>query len=365
MRYCFVAVVLGAAFVASPSVADIRVTTEPAEPFIEMTRLGQALNFDVLISNDERAPVELVEFELTARDERGNIITRRRVGQNGNTIEVIPSREIPAEGRLLVFNPLVQWPADVELRNVELTLTVSADNEDSERLIKHRIRPRAYLGKQSLRLPLDGAVFVHAGHDFMAHHRRFPLHSAMTDALNIRHNVTRYAYDFAVVDARGEMYRGEGKQLADWFGYGAPVLAPAAGTIVEIHDGQPDNEIGKPPRLDRDALMSNPKLLFGNFVLIDHGDGELGLLAHLKPGSISVKAGQRVGRGQAIAAVGMSGDAAIVHLHFQMQAGPGFAEGIPSRFADFARKTGDGWTQVKTGPIEGGEIVQSGSTKTE
>src|SRR3712207_2602114 len=115
MRYCFVAVVLGIAFVAAPTVADIRVTTEPAQPFIETTRLGQALNFDVLISNDDRAPIELLELELSARDERGNVIMRRRVGQNGNTIEVIPSREIPAEGRLLVFNPLVQWPADVDL----------------------------------------------------------------------------------------------------------------------------------------------------------------------------------------------------------------------------------------------------------
>jgi murein DD-endopeptidase MepM/ murein hydrolase activator NlpD len=359
MHRALPSVVLLALFSFPATALDVAVTTEPAVPLIETTRAGQALNFDVLIGNSTREPLELLEFELSVRDPRGALVMRRRVGQNGNTIEVIPSREISAGAQLLVFNPLVHWPADVSVENLELALTL-AGADGNEQVIKQKILARPYPGKHPLRMPLDGAVFVHAGHDFLAHHRRFPLHSAMTEALKIRHNVTRYAYDFAPVDDRGEMHRGAGLQLSDWFGYGAPVRAPAAGTVVEVHDGLADNEFGKPPRLDRDALLKNPRLLFGNYVLIDHGEGEFSLLAHLKQGTVTVKTGGRVQSGQVVAAVGMSGDAAIPHLHLQMQAAPGFAEGIPSRFADFSRKLGQHWSHVNAGPVESGEIVRNG-----
>jgi murein DD-endopeptidase MepM/ murein hydrolase activator NlpD len=197
-------------------------------------------------------------------------------------------------------------------------------------------------------LPVEGTLLVHAGHDLLSHHRRFPLHSQLADALRIEHNVTRYAYDFAVVDERGELTGG-----------GAPVVAPASGRVVEAQRDQPDNEIGKPPRLEAKMLVENPRRLFGNYVLIEHADGELSLLAHLRMGSVTVRVGDQVQAGQRLGAVGMSGDASLPHLHFQVQAGAGFAEGLPARFDGVSRKIGEGWVDMPAGSIESGEIVRS------
>jgi biotin carboxyl carrier protein len=341
----------------------VTLTTEPAAPFIESTRIGQAVNFDLLVHNTGRESLEIAELEFTVRDAMGHMIAQQRVGQNGNTIEVIPQREVPAQGHLLVFNPFPVWPLELELANVELTLTLSDAAGESTHAVTHKLNLRAYTPLHTLNIPLDGAVFVHAGHDLHSHHRRFPLHSPMADALKVRHNVSRYAYDFALVNEKGELHKGDGAKLSDWFGYGATVFAPAAGTVLELHDGQADNEIGKPPRLDREALVRDPKLLFGNYVLIDHGRGELSMLAHLKTNSVAVRVGQRVEAGQTVAAVGMSGDAALVHLHYQMQSATGFSDGVPSRFGNFMRKVGSEWARVEAGPIGGGEVVRDSSRK--
>jgi hypothetical protein len=46
---------------------------------------------------------------------------------------------------------------------------------------------------------------------------------------------------------------------------------------------------------------------FGNYITIDHGDGEFSHYAHLQTGSFVVRTGQRVMQGQALARVGNSG----------------------------------------------------------
>ena len=90
----------------------------------------------------------------------------------------------------------------------------------------------------------------------------------------------------------------------------------------------------------------------GNHVVIEHADGEHSIYAHLKPGSLKVKAGDRVAMGQPLASVGTSGNSTEPHLHFHIADGPDAlrSAGIPVRFdalhirnADFPRppQTGD------------------------
>jgi hypothetical protein len=58
---------------------------------------------------------------------------------------------------------------------------------------------------------------------------------------------------------------------------------------------------------DRGLGQSHASRTFGNYITIDHGDGEFSHYAHLASRSFVVKTGQRVEQGQALATVGNSG----------------------------------------------------------
>lgn len=60
---------------------------------------------------------------------------------------------------------------------------------------------------------------------------------------------------------------------------------------------------------------------YGNYVIIQHVDGNYTLYAHLAQGSITVKTGDSVDRGQVIGKVGNSGKSTGAHLHFEVRVG--------------------------------------------
>ena len=61
---------------------------------------------------------------------------------------------------------------------------------------------------------------------------------------------------------------------------------------------------------------------YGNYVIIDHGNGYKTLYAHMLNNTISVKAGDRVGQGQKLGVMGSTGRSTGTHLHFEV-IGPG------------------------------------------
>lgn len=90
--------------------------------------------------------------------------------------------------------------------------------------------------------------------------------------------------------------------------YGLPVHAPCDGRVKHAVDGLPDQA---PPDVDRAHLA-------GNYLVIECGAAEV-VLAHLRDGSVEVRAGELVRRGQRIAAVGNSGNTTEPHLHIHAQ----------------------------------------------
>jgi Peptidase family M23 len=97
--------------------------------------------------------------------------------------------------------------------------------------------------------------------------------------------------------------------------YGTRVLAPCSGDVVASVDGLPDIQV---PQTDR-AHMA------GNHVILRCGDTHV-LLGHLQPASLKVRPGMRVALGDAIGAVGNSGNSDEPHLHIHAQR-PGTADG--------------------------------------
>lgn len=127
----------------------------------------------------------------------------------------------------------------------------------------------------------------------------------------------RFAIDWLRVDTAGQTFAGDALDNASYYAYGEPVRAVADGKVAAVIDGLPDNV----PRTERGfqtAVPMTAHTIAGNYVAIDLGGGLFATYAHLQPGSIRVKPGDRVRRGEPIARIGASGDAREAHLHFQV-----------------------------------------------
>lgn len=61
------------------------------------------------------------------------------------------------------------------------------------------------------------------------------------------------------------------------------------------------------------------KRTYGNYVKIKHDNGMYTIYAHLKYGSVAVKNGDRVSRGQVLGYMGNTGYAFGAHLHFEVR----------------------------------------------
>lgn len=122
----------------------------------------------------------------------------------------------------------------------------------------------------------------------------------------------RYAYDL-VVAKEGQSYKGDPALNESYYAFGQSIVAPGDGTVAAVVDDIADNEpVG--------AMNSSQPA--GNYVVIDHGNGEFSYLAHLQKGSVKVKKGERVKKGQEIGLCGNSGNSSEPHLHFQVSDGP-------------------------------------------
>ena len=124
--------------------------------------------------------------------------------------------------------------------------------------------------------------------------------------------------------ANGASFSGPEGVIASYYSYGRRVLAVANATVVRIKDGIPDN---KPGHVGAEALDLSLETVAGNTIALDLGHGQFAHYMHLQPGSLRVKVGQRVRRGEAIALVGNSGSSFEPHLHFEVTTSPVTAEG--------------------------------------
>jgi len=106
------------------------------------------------------------------------------------------------------------------------------------------------------------------------------------------------------------MYQGRVNELLDYIGYNQPVLACGDGKVVKIQSGYRDNKIGE---IARNQSVGD---MWGNSIIVDHGNGEYSYYAHLALGGIKVKVGQKVSRGMTIGMVGNSGRSIFPHLTF-------------------------------------------------
>jgi hypothetical protein len=142
---------------------------------------------------------------------------------------------------------------------------------------------------------------------------------------------TTYAIDFVPVGPDGRSAPRSWRSVLateppeGFVGFGAPILAPVAGTVVAVHDGEPDHEarrsqVALVPYLLTQAQRARggPAGLAGNHVVIAVAPGgPYVLLAHLRAGSVQVAPGERVRVGDRVGACGNSGNSTQPHVHVQ------------------------------------------------
>jgi len=95
-----------------------------------------------------------------------------------------------------------------------------------------------------------------------------------------------------------------------WTDYqkGVDVVAAAPGVVLRVRDGMEDK--------DARSRASMKGREIGNGVIVRHSDGYETVYAHMKRGSVRVKPGDQVSRGQVLGQVGLSGMTVFPHLHF-------------------------------------------------
>jgi hypothetical protein len=126
----------------------------------------------------------------------------------------------------------------------------------------------------------------------------------------------RFAVDWEQLDESGRIYVGPREQLSSYTIFGREALAVADARVVAIVDGLEEQVPGKFPEAISLAQAD------GNSVVLDLGGGRFALYAHLQPGSLRVKSGDRVRRGQVLGLVGNTGNSLAPHLHFHVMDSP-------------------------------------------
>lgn len=336
----------------------VRVTVEPRPAYIEQSASAQIVNFDLILNNTTDEPLDLDEVQVSVHDRAGKLVLRKFVDGNGArpSIRTIDIPEIPAKGKALLFNPFDRFDRDLDLSSMTYDLKLSSKKGERRFSSRVTVTPKPYAGKAALILPVKGRMIVYDGHDFYAHHRRWDFTIPFLQQLGFRTNFMRYSYDFVPVNAEGAMSEGDEAKNENWFGFGREIRAAADGTVAAVVDDQPDDRNFDPSSIAEHGTMR----IWGNYVVIDHGHGEFSVFGHIRQGSSRVKVGQRVKRGDGIAAIGASGSSMFPHLHYELQTGIDTnSEGLPSTFHDFVRLQGARRIAVPAGIVESGEIVES------
>lgn len=303
---------IGGAVIAWADVASIRDAVDPAEP-----PDGAAAEFARRREKADSAK-ELCELGLWALSRRlgepakaafeaalkldpDHAEARAALGFAKTDAGWRPSSEVYAERRAAVADDDLRKLVDLSIwcsknglpaEQEQLLLdVVSRDGHHKGAIQLLRPLMASHAQAASLRSPLAGRIW--AARDTTKHHHN---------------NVwSQYAIDFFRMGDDGLPYKNRGKENADYYGWDQPVYAAGDGEVTSAQGDFEDMIPGKPGAFDA-----------ANSVSIRHASGEVTDYGHLRKGSVTVKVGDAVKKGQVIGRVGNSGASGSPHLHFTL-----------------------------------------------
>lgn len=136
----------------------------------------------------------------------------------------------------------------------------------------------------------------------------------------------RWAVDYIrLTDDLHSRLADDAAMLKNYPAYNQDIIAVKDGKITMVMDGEEDLAIG--------ATLPNMSLenAGGNYVVEDIGEGYAAFYAHFIKGTLKVKPGDKVKRGQVLGKSGNSGNSTGPHLHFHIVKGtnPLGSQGVP------------------------------------
>lgn len=316
---------------AGPAAAQLASPVElriPKPPTVMHTGGRSVLVYELHVTNFSPATVKLTRIDVLAGPPERVLLAlqdsalARSLGRPGVTAAFSDRARLGGGLRAVAF----LWvPVDGAVpRDVRHRVTMEAGEGDSVRTrtadggAMPVVTDVAVIGP-----PLRGGGWLAAnGPNNESGHRRALIPIDGTPAI-----AQRFAIDYVQVDSAGRTFTGDRAVNANYHAQGEEALAVADGRVVATKDSIPENIPGPTSR----AVPITLETVGGNHVILDIGGGRYAFYAHLQPGSLRVRVGDQVRRGQVVGLVGNSGNSTEPHLHFHLSDGttPLGSEGIP------------------------------------
>ena len=317
---------LAAQLADRPVLVEVRV---PKPPTLASGRNGDVLTYEVHVTNFTRAAVTWTGLDVSdavtgapLAAVRDSAFQRDLMRPGLGAVPFAQRATIAGGLRAVLF---VQVPLAAGARPIALRHTLTFDDSIGTRTMSAAPVP-VTLDVAVIGPPFKGGPWLAAnGPSNGSGHRRalIPLDGVMAIA-------QRFAIDWVLVDSAFSTHKGDALDNTKYYAHDLDVIAVADGIVAVIKDGIPENIPGAQSR----AVPITLETVGGNHVILDLGKGRFAFYAHVRPGSIRVKVGDRVKKGQLLAKLGNSGNSTEPHLHFHLAdaASPLGSQGIPYVF---------------------------------
>ena len=263
----------------------------------------------------------------------------------GDGVGLADTRRLGARQALLVLYRMFTYRGHAD------SVSVDVSGKDEQGLPVHAAGKLSISNSPArvMRFPLRGTYYVANSPSFHSAHRWAVMEE--------------FAYDIIRVGADGRSYRGKGTRRTDYYAYGDAVLAAKSGRVVAVvNDVKESDDVLRKENesledYQRRVLQHQSELLSrgieaaaGNYVLVEQGESEYALYAHLATGSVRVAVGDTLSEGQAIGKLGTSGNSTEPHLHFQVCDKASFVcASVPLSFSNVRINFADAPRAIQTG----------------
>jgi hypothetical protein len=303
----------------------------PFEPTAFPSEQRMYVMYELLLTNFGNAPVSLNRIEVLDADAAiaqpiaafdAEQLKTMLQPLGGRTLSDPKERLLLGEGQTTIFFVSIAFDRGSQIPSKLRHHVVTADSVAEGAVIATR-----HTVLHVLSPPVEGANWIAddgPSNDEDNHHRRGVV---IVDGRAV--DSRRFAIDWKQVKADAS-FAGDSKDVHSYYCYGKAVLAVADGRVVTARDGLPEN-IPRHGDAFHPAVPITLETVAGNTITLDLGGGQFAHYLHLQSGSVRVKAGDRVRRGQLLGRVGASGDAREPHLHFEVTTSSKLlaGEGVP------------------------------------